>query len=138
MELACVEIFLLSHRGFTDGFLLLVIPHSAWQSLAVGNYLLSLYKYIYIYLFSSREEQFNLERPSRHIIGVTLFLFLFPCQGKEVMHPLWVGARCWMSQLPEQVGGQPLVHCDPQGLQPHLRPTPAPVLLQGSHVHALL
>lgn len=90
------------------------------------------------FLLSSREEQFNLERPSRHIIGVTLFLFLFPCQGKEAMRPLWVDARCWILQLPEPLGGQPPVHCDPQGLQPHLRPAPASVLLQGSHVHVLL
>lgn len=101
--LAYVEIFLLSHHGFTDGFLLLVIPHNAWQNLSVGNYFLYICVHIYIYKYTciSREEQFSLEWTLYHIIWLALFLFPSPHLGKEVIHALRADPRCRMLQSPE-------------------------------------
>jgi len=136
VELASVKIFLLSHQGFTDGFLLVVIPHDAWQRLAVGRYLLSLF----FFLFFFREEQFIFERPLYHITCLALLLFLPACWGKEVMYPLWTDPHCGCrGPQSDAVDHHPR---DTEGLIPPrscspISASPASAEPQGSHTRTL-
>lgn len=103
MKLACVKIHLLGRHSFTDGFLLLVIPHNARWRLDRGRDLLSLF----IFLFFFLREQFHLEKNLCTILFVWLSCCFFFCaKGKKrcvfsgVIHD-----PGWMLQFPKGHGG---------------------------------